>query len=297
MQRTASSARCTPLATTGRPLRPASQPTSSGVRAGSNSRVTTAMKPPSWARAVLSPVRLGRDRSWGRCTPLRSSRRRSPETGASTVRTRAPYPCAAVRWTRSSGAGPIAEDVDLHPSGSPGCRRGHVLQRTGGERGQDHERAHLGRTRGPSSFSPSGWAKPWMAVGAITTGERTGWPRSVVDGGDLVDPGQHPRVELPTAPGRHVLGQESLVLCSTREVGVGHFPDDPAGVPLQIDQREVNGQGGRTGRTEGAGRRVVSRPVAAGRMIGHRPHGRRRPRSHPTSIPPEVTCDSRMPSQ
>ena len=31
------------------------------------------------------------------------------------------------------------------------------------------------------SFSPSGWAKPWMAVGAITTGERTGWPRSVVE--------------------------------------------------------------------------------------------------------------------
>ena len=88
-QRTASSARCTPLTTTGSALSPASHPMSSGVSAGSNSLVTTAMNPPSRALSVLSPARLGRARSSGRCTPMRHSRRRRPETGASTVRTSA----------------------------------------------------------------------------------------------------------------------------------------------------------------------------------------------------------------
>ena len=90
MQRTASSARCTPLTTTGSELSPASHAMSSGVSAGSNSWVTTAMKPPSRALSVLSPAKFGSARSSGRCTPIRHSRRRSPDTGASTVRTRAP---------------------------------------------------------------------------------------------------------------------------------------------------------------------------------------------------------------
>ena len=92
----------TPFTTTGRPARPASHPTSSKVRAGSNSPVTTAMNPPSRARSVLEAARLGSARSSGRCTPPRTSRRRSPETGASTVSTRASNPAAAARATISA---------------------------------------------------------------------------------------------------------------------------------------------------------------------------------------------------
>ena len=87
--------------------------------------------------------------------------------------------------------------------------------------------------------SPSGWASPWIAVGATATGERTGVPSSVVAGRHLGDAGQHARMELPVAPGGHVPLQQALVVGPARVVGVGHLPDGVAGVALEVLQREV----------------------------------------------------------
>ena len=47
--------------------------------------------------------------------------------------------------------------------------------------------------------SPSAWASPWIAVGAMATGEATGVPSTVVAVDTSVEPGQHARVELPVA--------------------------------------------------------------------------------------------------
>ena len=75
-------------------------------------------------------------------------------------------------------------------------------------------------------------------------------------------PGQHVWMELPVAPGGHVPLQQALVVGPARVVGVGHLPDDMAGVPLQVVEREVRDQGRRAlpARTA-VGRRVVPRRV------------------------------------
>ena len=119
---------------------------------------------------------------------------------------------------------------------------------------------------GAVATSPSGCASPWIAVGATATGERTGVPSTVVAVDDLVDPGQHPRVQLPVRPRRHVALQQPLVVGPAGVVGVGHLPDGPPGLVLQVLQVEVGDQGCRRGRPPGlVGLGVVSRvPVLAG---------------------------------
>ena len=113
-----------------------------------------------------------------------------------------------------------------------------------------------------------------MAVGAMATGELTGVPEQ---GGG----GRRPR-RCPAStwgwscqwPQAATLPcQQALVVGPARVVGVGHLPDDVAGLALEVSsERSV---------TRGAGRsrspaRVVPRRVGAGRMSGHGPHGRRR---------------------
>ena len=102
------------------------------------------------------------------------------------------------------GARPLPQDVDLHPAGARRARR-RPRPRAGRWPATTGSAARRPRRRpGRVATSPSAWASPWIAVGAMATGELTGRPEQGRRGRDLGEPGQHVRVELPVAPGVHV---------------------------------------------------------------------------------------------
>jgi hypothetical protein len=186
------------------------------------------------------------------------------------------------------GARPLPQYVDLHPAGGIGRGGGHVLERAGRERGQDQQRAHRGGASG-GGYLTFGVGQPLNRRRGDDDRRADGGAEQGGGGGDIRDPGQHARVELPVAPGIHVALEQALIVGAARVIGVGHLTDGVPGVVLEVLQGEVGDQGQCTAQLD----RVVPRRIGPGRMSGHGPHGRRaRPRGQP-----EVQCVSRMPSR
>src|SRR6202012_610879 len=109
------------------------------------------------------------------------------------------------------GAAPLPQNVDLHPTGGVGRRGSHLLERAGGQRGQDQQ--------GPGRGGPPGTGRLTVGVGQSLERRRGGGDRRA-DGGaeqgrgrrNLRQPGQDVRVELPVAPCSDVALQEALVV-------------------------------------------------------------------------------------
>ena len=72
-------------------------------------------------------------------------------------------------------------DVELEPAHRVGGSRGHLLDRPARGRGQ-RERDAGGPAARAVATSPSGWASPWTAIGAMATGRDVGMPSIVVEG-------------------------------------------------------------------------------------------------------------------
>ena len=276
-QRTASSARCTPLATTGRAAQPRQPPDVVGGQRGFELVGHHRHEAPLAGALGAVAGQVGQGQVVGQVhahAPLAEAETRhrrvdGEDQGAVAVGGGAARPAPAVR-ARSRKM-----YTCIH-RGAPGAA---AATSSSGQVASDDriiERPHRRRRPGAVAASPSGWARPWMAVGATATGELTGRPEQGRGGRDrleAVDPGQHPRVELPVGPGRDVPLQQALVVGPARVVGVGHLPDGVAGVPLEVVEGEVGDQGRVAGQPDG----VVPRRAGAGRMSGHGPHGRRPP--------------------
>ena len=186
------------------------------------------------------------------------------------------------------GARSLPQYVDLHPAGSVGRRRSHVLEPARGERGQDQQRANRRGAPGGRHLT-LGVGQSLNGCRGDDDGRADGGAEQGGAGGDLRDPGQDMGMELPAAPRLHVAPEQALVLGTARVVGVGHFADGVPGVVLEVLEGKVGDQGRRTTQPD----RVMPGHIGPGRMSGHGPHGRRaRPRGQP-----EVQCVSRMPSR
>lgn len=234
---------------------------------------------------MLESVRLGSDRSGGRRTPPRSSRCAVARHGGVDGQHQGPVARLGRSLHDVPGAPPVAEHVDLHPSVAVRSARRHVLERGGGERGEDH-----GRTLGRHSLCRGHLSE---RMGEAVQGGRGGQDRHAhrraEDGRGGVDRrhvDQHVRVQPPAPPRRDVLGEEVLVLRAPPVVRGGHLADPATGQPLDVLEIEIGRELHGSGR---AGGRLPS--VLLGRASGlHAQHGRqggtRRSR-----------CASRMPSR
>ena len=143
------------------------------------------------------------------------------------------------------GARPLPQYVDLHPAGSVRRRRRDVLERAGRERGQDEQRAHRGRAPG-SGHLTLGMSQPLNCRRGDDDGRADRGAEQGGGQGDVRNPGQDMRMQLPVAPGLHIALQQALVLGTARVVGVGHLADDVSGVVLEVLQGKVGDQGRRT---------------------------------------------------
>ena len=186
------------------------------------------------------------------------------------------------------GACPLAQYVDLHPAGRFRRGRSDVLEPAGGERRQDQQRTHLCSAPGGGHLT-FGVSQPLNRRRGNDDGRADRGAEQGGGDGNLRDPRQDVRMELPVAPGLHIAPEQALVVGTTCVVGVSHFADGMPGVLLEVIQGKVGDQGCHTTRPDS----VMPRDIGPGRMSRHGPHGRRaRPRDQP-----EVQCVSRMPSR
>ena len=147
-QRTASSARCTPLTTTGSVAQPGQPPDVVG-RERRLELVRHDGHEPTLARAVGAVAgQVGQGQVVGQVHADAPLAQAEPRDGGVDGQDQGAVAVGGGAADQLLGARPLPQYVDLHPAGGVGRRGGHVLERAGGERGQDQQRAHRGGAPG-----------------------------------------------------------------------------------------------------------------------------------------------------
>ena len=185
--RSASSARTTPLTSTGRRVIERSHSRSLQVERGIEHRRRSTRRARTRAGVGAAACRVARRSSRspspaGSAKPLRTSRSRRPSSGASTVSTSASQPAASARSTSARGD---ARDRGRRRAGTRAARRAPPRRPprpacSTATRGTSARPAPRRRAR--VATSPSGCARRWKAVGATSDRQRErASPSTVVD--------------------------------------------------------------------------------------------------------------------
>ena len=169
--------------------------------------------------------------------PLRSSARRRPSTGVSTVSTRARVAGGGSALHQFGGEAPILVDVELEPARRARGGDGHVLEGGGGQGGHDHHRAGPRCRARRARFA----VRVRHAVIRRRRDEHRRGDVSPEHGGAGVerrDIDQHAMPDLPLPVGAAVGAERPLAVGARPEVAERRWLQHGAGGALEVVERE-----------------------------------------------------------